>query len=202
MTPSTNLFNSMTVPAESADLKSCCATVYQSDFARLLLGDSFHPGGQRLTARLGEQLGLGHGDRVLDVASGKGESAIFVARQFGCQVVGVDFGPRNVDEANSRAAAARVAHLASFVEGDAERLNFPDAGFDAVLCECAFCTFPDKRTAASEFARVLRPGGGAGLSDLTRSATLPPELTGLLAWVACIADARPVEEYAAYLRGA
>src|SRR5271155_3665874 len=98
----------MTQPAESVELKSCCAAVYQSDFARLLLGDSFHPGGQRLSARLGEEMGLGPGDRVLDVASGKGESAIFVARQFGCQVVGVDFGQRNVEEANSRAAAAQV----------------------------------------------------------------------------------------------
>jgi arsenite methyltransferase len=192
----------VTTPIESTELKSCCAAVYQSDFARLLLGDSFHPGGQRLTARLGEQLGLGPGVRVLDVASGKGESAIFVARQFGCQIVGVDFGAQNVEEANSRAEAAQIGHLVSFVEGDAERLDFPDAAFDAVLCECAFCTFPDKPAAASEFARVLRPGGRIGMSDLTRSGPLPQELDGLLAWIACIADARPVGEYAGYLEEA
>src|SRR5580658_9970524 len=98
----------MMAPAESAELKSCCAAVYQSDFARLLLGDSFHPGGQRLTARIGEHLGLGPGVRVLDVASGKGESAIFVARQFGCEVVGMNFGPQNVREANSRAATEQI----------------------------------------------------------------------------------------------
>lgn len=192
----------MTAPTESGELKSCCATVYQSDFARMLLGDSFHPGGQRLTSRLGEHLGLCPGVRVLDVASGKGESAIFLARQFGCQVVGVDFGPQNVVEANSKAAAAQVNHLVSFVEGDAEHLDFPDAGFDAVICECAFCTFPDKRAAASEFARVLRPGGRVGMSDLTRSGPMPQELEGLLAWIACIADARQVEEYAGYLEAA
>src|SRR5713226_2841920 len=184
------------------DLKSCCATLYESDFARLLLGDSFHPGGLRLTQRLGELLQLGPRARVLDVASGKGESAIFLAQRFRCEVVGIDFGAANVKEAGDRAAAAGVAELVSFRQGDAEKIDFPDASFDAVICECAFCTFPDKRAASSEFARILRPGGGAGLSDLTRSATLPPELTGLLAWVACIADARPVEEYAAYLRGA
>ena len=39
-----------------------------------------------------------------------------------------------------------------------------------MICECAFCTFPDKRAAASEFARVLKPGGKVGLSDLTRAA--------------------------------
>jgi arsenite methyltransferase len=188
--------------AESAELKSCCAAVYQSDFARMLLGESFHPGGQRLTARLGEQLGLGLGARVLDVASGKGESAIFLAGKFGCEVVGVEFGPQNVREANARAEAAHCDTLVKFVEGDAEHLDFPDAGFDAVICECAFCTFPDKRAAASEFTRVLRPGGKVGMSDLTRSGPLPQELEGLLAWIACIADARPVEEYAGYLKGA
>jgi ubiquinone/menaquinone biosynthesis C-methylase UbiE len=65
-----------------------------------------------------------------------------------------------------------------------------------VICECAFCTFRDKSAAASEFARVLKPGGKVGLSDLTRSGILPAELDGLLAWVACIADARPISEYA------
>jgi ubiquinone/menaquinone biosynthesis C-methylase UbiE len=197
-----NWFNSMTQPAESTELKSCCAAIYESEFARLLLGDSFHPGGLQLTARLGVQLGLGPGRRVLDVASGKGESAVFLAAEFGCQVVGVDFGRENVRQANARATAAQVAHLVSFVEGDAERLDFPNAHFDAVICECAFCTFPDKPAAASEFARVVRPGGGAGLSDLTRSGPLPRDLEGLLAWIACIADARPVEEYAAYLEAA
>jgi len=192
----------MTQPAESAELKTCCAALYQSDFARMLLGDSFHPGGQHLTARLAGKLGLGAGARVLDVASGKGESAIFLAGQFGCEVVGVDFGPENVREARLRATSAQCAHLVSFVQGDAERLDFPDAGFDAVICECAFCTFPDKRKAASEFARVLRPGGTIGISDLTRSGPLPGDLEGLLAWIACIADARPVAEYAGYLTGA
>jgi arsenite methyltransferase len=192
----------MTAPAESTDLKSCCAALYQSDFARMLLGDSFHPGGLRLTARLGEQLGLAPNARVLDVASGTGESALFLARQFGCHVAGVDFGSQSVKEANSRAEAAQADHLVSFVEGDAEHLDFPDGSFDAVVCECAFCTFPDKRAAASEFARVLRPGGRVGISDLTRSGPLPRDLEGLLAWIACIADARPVEEYAGYLEGA
>jgi ubiquinone/menaquinone biosynthesis C-methylase UbiE len=186
----------------SDDIKTCCATLYESDFARMLLGDSFHPGGLRLTERLGEKLGLGPGMRVLDVASGKGESAIFLARRFGSEVVGIDYGPENVKQAEARATEAGVGLLVRFRQGDAEKLGFPNASFDAVLCECAFCTFPDKEVAAAEFARVLRPGGRIGLSDLTRLAKLPEELQGLLAWVACIADARPVEEYVGYIEAA
>jgi ubiquinone/menaquinone biosynthesis C-methylase UbiE len=100
------------------------------------------------------------------------------------------------------AAAKGLASLVSFEPGDAEHLHFPDASFDAVLCECAFCTFPDKSAAAREFARVLRHGGRAGISDLTRGAVLPTELQGLLAWISCIADAQPVEHYAEYLGSA
>jgi arsenite methyltransferase len=187
---------------DAAELKTCCAALYQSDFARILLGDSFHPGGLQLTARLGELLSLSPGQRVLDVAAGRGESAIFIARHFGCEVVGIDFGSGNVAEATLRAQEAGVTNLVRFEEGDAERLSIPDESFDAVICECAFCTFPDKPSAAREFARVLRNGGRVGLSDLTRSGPLPPELEGLLAWVACIADARPVSEYARYLEEA
>ena len=74
--------------------------------------------------------------------------------------------------------------------------------FDAIICECAFCTFPDKPAAADEFARVLRGGGQVGLSDLTRGPVLPKELDGMLAWIACIADAQPVETYVQYLYAA
>ncbi len=172
-------------------LKSCCAAAYETDFARMLLGDSFHPGGLTLTARLGALLETGPGKRVLDVASGRGESALFLARTFGCEVVGVDLSQSNVEHSN----AMTDNPLVQFVSGDAEHLDFPDASFDAVICECAFCTFPDKTAAAREFARVLRPGGQVGLSDLTRNGPLPSELNGLFAWIACIADALPVEEY-------
>jgi SAM-dependent methyltransferase len=172
-----------------AELKSCCATAYQSDFARLLLGDSFHPGGLALTARLGELLALSPRDRVLDVASGRGESAIFLAGRFGCRVTGIDFGAANIAESRLRAEVASVANLVRFEPGDAELLDDPDGSFDVDLSECAYCTFPDKRAATSEFARVLRPGGRLGLSDLTRYGALPVELSGLLAWIVCIGDA-------------
>lgn len=73
--------------------------------------------------------------------------------------------------------------------------------FDAVVCECALCTFPDKPTAAAEFARVPRAGGQVGISDLTRSGPVPRELEGLAAWIACVGDARPLAEYRAMLAG-
>ena len=102
------------------------------------------------------------------------------------------------------ARLAETKRLARFrcERADAEKLPFPDGLFDALICQCAFCTFPDKLAAAREFARVVRPLGKVGLSDLTRAAALPRELDGLLAHISCIADAQPIERYQAYLREA
>jgi arsenite methyltransferase len=186
-------------PADSRSIKQCCAHLYESDLAKILLGDSFHPGGLRLTECLGELLHLTPASRVLDVASGKGTSAVFLAERFGCHVVGADYSIENIAQANELAAVKGLASRVHFDRGDAERLPFPDASFDAVLCECAFCTFPDKSAAAREFARVLYPKGHVGLSDLTRGPVLPKELDSLLSWIACIADAQSVESYSEYL---
>ncbi len=180
-------------------IKACCVALYESDWATLLLGDSYHPGRLQLTERLGSMLDLQPDHLVLDVASGLGTSAIYLAQRFGCQVVGVDFSGQIVEQANANAAEAGISKLVQFKQGDAERLPFEDRSFDALICECAFCTFPSKPQAASQFARVLRPGGRIGLSDLTRSAPLPPELDTLMAWVACIADAQPIEKYESIL---
>ncbi len=181
------------------EVKACCAAAYASDWARQLLGESFHPGGLALTERLGTLLDLGPGKRVLDVAAGQGTSAIFLAQRFGCEVIGVEYGGALIRAVARAAEAASVADRVRFEQGDAEHLAFADGQFDALICECAFCTFPNKRAAARELARVLRPGGSMGLADLTRSDEVPAELQGLLAWIACIADALSTDEYAHYL---
>jgi ubiquinone/menaquinone biosynthesis C-methylase UbiE len=184
------------------EIKSCCAALYESDWAGLLLGDSFHPGGLALTRRLGELLNLQAGQRVLDVAAGKGTSAIFLAQHFNCEVVGIDYGTGAMAAARANAEKAGLAGQVRFEQGDAEHLRFDNDTFEAIICECAFCTFPDKSAAAGEFVRVLRPGGRVGLSDLTRAGSLPPELDTLLAWIACIADARPIDDYSSRLQNA
>src|SRR5216684_2412999 len=78
------------------NVKQCCAAFYGSDLARLLLGDSFHPGGTHLTDRLGQLTQLSRDSRVLDVAAGRGTSAFRLAQSFGCEVVGVDLSEDNV----------------------------------------------------------------------------------------------------------
>src|SRR5258708_12888006 len=100
--------------ASTEILKQCCAKLYESDLAKILLGDSFHPGGLRLTERLGSLLRLTADSRVLDVASGKGASAFFLVEQFACHVVGVDYSSRNLANATHLAATKALSpHLPS-----------------------------------------------------------------------------------------
>ena len=173
---------------------------YGSDLARWLLGDSFHPGGTHLTDRLAQLTRLTRDSRVLDVAAGQGTSALHLVQSFGCEVVGVDLSEDNVKVATEEASIRGVANRVSFRLADAETLPFEADTFDAILCECAFCTFPNKQTAAGEFFRALKPGGRLGLSDLTKTADPLLEFDGLLSWIACIGDAQPVESYSETLR--
>lgn len=190
----------MSTPAE---IKACCAASYGNDAVALILGESYHPGGLTLTRTLAEQLRLRSGGRVADVASGPGATARLLAVDYDVTVDGVDLGQSTVEHARVVTAEAGLAAKVRFQLGDAERIPLPDNTFDAVVCECAFCTFPDKATAAAEFARILRSGGRVGITDVTIAAGgLPKELTTLAAWVACIADARPLAEYAAILERA
>jgi ubiquinone/menaquinone biosynthesis C-methylase UbiE len=189
--------------SQGSELKTCCASAYASEAARFLLGDSFHPGGAALTSRLAASLRVGPGRTVVDVASGPGTSAIQVARETGCDVIGVELSPASVDAADRRAAEEGMDGRVRFVCGDAEALPLPDASMDGALCECSLCTFPDKSAAASELARVLKPGAALALSDMTAvPERLPPELRSLEAWVACLGGARPAEEIATLLADA
>lgn len=186
---------------DALQVKQCCADIYGSGAARFLLGESFHPGGVELTGRLASLLKLTQQSRVLDVASGKGTSALYLADTFGCRVTGIDLSGENIDQARADALTRCLDSHAEFQLADAECLPFDADTFDAILCECAFCTFPDKRQAAAEFNRVLKSGGRIGISDLTRTPEPLPELDGLLAWIACIGDAQPLESYAEWLIG-
>lgn len=184
---------------EPLQVKQCCANLYGSEAARFLLGDSFHPGGVKLTGRLAQLAGLTAESVVLDVASGVGTSALYLAGTIGCRVVGIDLSPINIERASAEAAVRDLEHRVRFQLGDAEQLPFGDEAFDAIVCECAFCTFPNKQRATKEFVRVLRPKGVVAMSDLTRTPAPLPELEGLLAWIACIGDAQPLEQYGAWL---
>jgi ubiquinone/menaquinone biosynthesis C-methylase UbiE len=130
------------------------------------------------------------------VAAGFGTSALFLARSVGCRVEGPDLSHPNLARAARSAKEAGLDATVRFLAGDADALPYRDGVFDAVLSECAFCTFPDKGKAAREIFRVLAPGGRLGLADVTlRPESLPDDLRGVLLQAACLSDARTAEGY-------
>ncbi|MES2709621.1 MAG: class I SAM-dependent methyltransferase [Verrucomicrobiota bacterium] len=117
------------------------------------------------------------GKDVLEVGSGRGGGASFVARYHRpASMTGVDFSPQAVALSNAR----RQVPGLKFLTGDAEKLPFPDQSFDAVInVESSHC-YGSMAAFVREAARVLRPGGFFLISDL-REASEMPELETLLA---------------------
>jgi len=105
------------------------------------------------------------GQRVLDVATGTGMVAFALARS-GCEVVGVDQSEAMLTRA--RAKLEREPQLAgrvTFLRGEAERLSFPDAHFDALSFTYLLRYVDDPQATLNELARVVRPGGRIGMLE-------------------------------------
>jgi len=128
------------------------------DFA--VIGTTLQWAGENLC----EAADLQAGERVLDVACGNGNAALAAARRF-CRVTGLDYVPALLERAAERARAERAE--ITFVEGDAEKLPFADASFDAVISTYGVMFAPDQARAASELTRVVRPGGKIALANWT-----------------------------------
>lgn len=137
-----------------------------------------HPGGLELTGELAVLCQVGKETKLLDVASGTGESACYLAQSFGCHVVGVDASDYMIEQATRKAAEKSLN--VEFKQGDAHSLPFADHTFDVVISECTTCIL-DKKRAIREMVRVAKPGGYVGIHDLCWQETTPASLKAKLA---------------------
>jgi ubiquinone/menaquinone biosynthesis C-methylase UbiE len=119
---------------------------------------------QIVAEQLCEAVDLHGGQRVLDVATGTGNTAIAAARR-ACDVTGVDYALPLLQRARIRAMTEGV--FALFVKGDAEKLPFATHSFDVVLSTFGVMFAQDHAKAAAEMLRVCRPKGSIGMANWT-----------------------------------
>jgi demethylmenaquinone methyltransferase/2-methoxy-6-polyprenyl-1,4-benzoquinol methylase len=100
------------------------------------------------------------GQRILDVATGTGLVAFELVRRGGCEVVGLDQSPAMLAVAHTR-----VEPRVQFVQGEAERLPFGDAEFDALTFTYLLRYVDDRAATLRELARVVKPGGRIGMVE-------------------------------------
>jgi SAM-dependent methyltransferase len=103
---------------------------------------------------------------VLEVASGSGGPACYLAQRLGCRVTGIDANEAGVEAAAQRAASLNLADRVTFIIADANsRLPFVDDSFDAILCIDSMNHFRDRLKVFQEWHRILRPGRRAAFTD-------------------------------------
>src|SRR5215218_8494762 len=113
-----------------------------------------------------EAVNVHAGDKVLDVATGSGNTAISAARRF-CEAIGIDYVPELIEHTRKRAEVEGLE--ITFDVGDAEDLPYPDASFDVVLSTLGVMFAPDQEKVAEELLRVCLGEGVASLEVRRRS---------------------------------
>jgi SAM-dependent methyltransferase len=144
--------------------------------------DEFHIGGAAATSALLEQIELFPDQEVLDVGSGIGGPARFVANRTGARVTGIDLTSSYVAIAAALSEMTGLSDRTRFVEGSALAMPFEDRSFDAAMILHVGMNIQDKPKLMAEAARVLRPGGIFAVYDVMRLAQGP--LTYPLPWAA------------------
>ena len=132
----------------------------------LQLHDQDHYGGTAAVDRLIAQAGVVSEDHVLDICSGLGGPARYIAWKAACQVTGLDLTASRVEGATELTAAAGLAAQVRFRQGNALALPFADASFTLAISQEAFAHIPDKPTLVAGIARVLQPCGRLVFSDI------------------------------------
>ena len=194
--------------SDSAAQTSCCGPDGSAAFGEILYADADRA--SLPDAAVLASLGCGNptaiadlreGERVLDLGSGGGIDVILSARRVGPtgRAFGLDMTDEMLELAVRNAAEAGVTNV-EFVRGTIESVPLPSSTIDVVISNCVINLAADKAAVFREIARVLRPGGRVGVSDVVAEDALSPaERAERGSFAGCIAGALSFEEYRAGL---
>ena len=137
------------------------------------------------------------GERVLDLGSGGGIDVLLSASRVGPggRAIGLDMTDEMLALAQRNAAEARATNV-EFLKGHIEAIPLPAASIDVVISNCVINLAADKTAVFREIARVLKPGGRMGVSDIVAEDSLTAEQRAERgSYVGCIAGALSFSEY-------
>lgn len=157
--------------------------------------DQDHYGGIDAVNILATHAGIRQDQHVLDVCSGLGGPARWLAHRIGCRVTGIDFTQSRVESARRLTQRAKLDHLVDFIHGDATEMPLPNAHFDAVISQEAWVHIPDKAAVVSQCVRVVKPDGVIAFTDIVALVPLEPEEESRLAAEMHEAEIAPVARY-------
>ena len=103
-------------------------------------------------------LNLSAGDHVLEIASGSGGPALYLAKKFNCRITGLDINEEGIKTASQSAVNANIADAQFQLANVDEPLRFNDEFFDAVMCMDSMNHFRDRLSYFREWHRVLKTG--------------------------------------------
>ena len=137
-------------------------------FEALAPYDQFHGRGLEATEEIAGLLKVAAGDHLLDVGSGIGGPARYMARRFGCSVTGIDLTAEFCEVARHLTRLLGLEAKIHIETGDALKMPFADTSFDGAYSMNVSMNIADKAALYAEIRRVLRPGGWLMLSELAQ----------------------------------
>jgi sarcosine/dimethylglycine N-methyltransferase len=162
--------------------------------------DQDHYGGTVATDRLMVEAAVRPEDVVLDVCSGMGGPARYLAWKTGCDVTGLDITASRVEGATELTRIAGLSDSVRFVHGNALAMPFRDASFTLAVAQESFAHIPNKPRLLAECARVLRPTGRLVFSDILHRGNLSVPDMQRLSEGMTFSEIATVEGYAEQLR--
>lgn len=135
------------------------ATMSYNELISIVRETNRVPGGYLTIQQIVSAAGLKRSDRVLEVGTSTGITAIELIRLCGCSLESIDINERSIIEAQKRAKQEKIEGNVTFSVQDARHTNFQNNSFDAVFCGNVTSLIPNRHAALEEYYRVLKHAG-------------------------------------------
>jgi len=145
-----------------------------------------HPGGLQATKLMAEKCKISRDMIVLDAGCGSGSSSIFLAKRYGCRVVGIDVDPTSLMKAHEKARSKNVLDRVAFKLADLNSLSLQDEIFDGAIFQASLI-FCEKARVLHEVSQKIRPGGFLGAVELAWKIQPPAEISAKVKGILCAA---------------